>query len=664
MPLGSEDQAPFKPGEVLVKFREEAPARSVDSLRTRFEATRLATLEGVDVQVWQVPEGRELDITEQLKAEPAIEYAQPNYVYYALGIPNDPGFSQQWGLTKVRAPQAWDVTKGSDAVTIAIVDSGIDLGHPDLAGKIVAGWDYVDSDSVPQDENGHGTHVAGIAAAMTNNGVGVAGMSWNAKIMPVRVLNRYGQGYTDQIAAGILWAAQHGAKVINLSLGGVSYDATMQDAINQAYNAGCLVVAAMGNCRTGCEIGSITYINPTMYPAADLHVMAVAATGPSDGYAFYSQYGSHCDIAAPGGDMYTYHDPDGIYSTMPTYDVDLTTDDYFYKHYDFLHGTSQATPFVAGLAALVWATNPSLSPDQVQGIIQDTAVDLGSTGWDPTFGWGRIDALAAVSPYGPPAAPVIESIDNPDGDGSYQVNWNDISTATNYELQEDSNFQFSSATTMDTGSTSEYSVSGRAAGPWYYRVRVTTSAGTSPWSEAQSVSVTTYVYMPLILRSLTIKESFDSGVMPPPGWSRIVFDTNTLTTTWYIDSDHPYSPPYDAACDYDPTGAQQDEVLLSPPFQLTTASVSFYSQGSVYYCRDDYQRCSLDVWLVVGEMDNVNDIFVYRANQDWLGTYVWSPSFVDLTPYLPADTPVRVAFQYYGKNGAQISLDSIVISGN
>jgi thermitase len=841
--FGTDAGAEFKPGEVLVKFKDHVSASSVDSTLARYQATRLQTLAVVDVEVWQVPEGQELAIVDQLSADSLVEYAEPNYRYYAFGVPNDPNFSKQWGLTKVQAPGAWDITTGSTGITIAIIDSGIDAGHPDLAGKIVAGYDFVADDSDPRDEHGHGTHVAGIAAAITNNGVGGAGMNWNARIMPVRVLDRKGQGYNTDITAGITWAWQHGAKVINLSLGGPTPSTSMQDAVNAAHAAGSLVVAAMGNCRTagtGCPVA-----NPTNYPAAYNNVMAVAATGPGDVYAPYSQYGAHCDIAAPGGDMTYYHDPNGIYSTMPTYAVYLTTDFSYSTNYDFLNGTSQAAPFVSGLAALVWATNPSLSPDQVQAAIQNTAVDLGTPGRDATYGWGRINALAAVQVYGVPSAPTLYAISNADGDGSYLVDWNDVAGATSYVLQEDDSAVFSTPTTIYNGPNSQYSVTGQAPGvwyyrvlahnaagdsawssiqsaavkpnaptlnpisngsnqdeylvswsapagatsytlqeanngtftsprtrymgtavqyqvtgqaagtwyyrvlasnvagdsawsnvqsttvdprplpaptlsaisnptggdtylvdwldvtgatsyileqsrdpwfsaptvaytgaasqhsvtnqpkgTWYYRVRASGATGQGPWSGAQSTSVISRAYLPLMARGIAISQGFESGVMPPSGWTQIIYDTRTPTTTWYIDSGHPYAGAYDASCDYDPNLSLQNEVLLSPAFKASSVQLQFYSFGSLYWCRDVNNNCDLNVWLVVGAWGGGDDIFVYRADGDWAATFIWSPSNVDLTPYLPPNTPVRVGFQYYGQDGAQISLDSIEISGN
>jgi len=489
-PVEAETPPPdFKAGELLVSFNEGVVTASAAQIRSQHQATLRRTLLDESIQLWEVPEGQELAAAKALSADPAVAFAEPNYIYHAFTTPNDPNYSKQWAHTKVNAPAAWDINTGSSDVIIAIIDSGIDENHPDLSGKIISGYDYVDNDSNPHDLNGHGTHVAGIAAAATNNGTGVAGASWGARIMPVRVLNFEGRGSTSDIADGITWAYTHGADILNLSLGGDGYSEAMQTAINSAHSAGALVLAAMGNCREYdppyCEVA-----NPTSYPAANANVMAVAATAPDDTYANYSQYGSHCDIAAPGGEMYSIHDTNGIYSTMPTYNVYMNNLSPSYSNnYDYVNGTSQATPYVAGLAALVWSEAPALSPDEVQAVIQNTAVDLGSTGWDSTYGHGRVNAQAAVAAVSGPDAPTLNAISNADGDGSYTVDWDAVSGAASYQLQEDDSSAFSSPTVRYTGSSTQYAVSGQSVGTWYYRVRGSDGSKYGQWSTTRSVDV-------------------------------------------------------------------------------------------------------------------------------------------------------------------------------
>jgi subtilisin family serine protease len=250
------------------------------------------------------------------------------------------------------------------------------MDHPALScsGKMVTGRNFVSPGSDPDDDHGHGTHVAGIAAACTNNATGVAGVAWGARLMPIKVLDSSGNGSYNNVAAGVTYAADHDADVINLSLGGVGSSSTLLDAIEYATDKGSLVIAASGNCGSGCWIGGQYYNNPTFYPAAYADTMAVAATESDDDWASFSGHLPYVDVAAPG---------DFIYSTYP-------------GGYVYLDGTSMATPFVSGLAALVWSLDSALPNGQVRSIIQNTAVDLGAPGKDDYFGHGRINAWSAL----------------------------------------------------------------------------------------------------------------------------------------------------------------------------------------------------------------------------------------------------------------------------
>lgn len=484
----SPDGREFAPGQLVIKFASAEPAemsvaafeaaQAAQTLQASGGSLLRTSMNDPRLQLWSVPQGNEDDLAAMMKTQPGVVSADFNSVYRAGLVPNDPSYSKQWAHTKINSPAAWDVSTGSNTIVIAVIDTGIDLAHPDLVGKLVQGHDYYWYDTVPDDENGHGTHVSGIAAATSNNATGVAGMSWGAKIMPIKVLGPDGSGYNFDITDGILHAKNNGADIINLSLGGPTYDSNMQDAINQAHTAGLLVVAAMGNSATSTPA----------YPAAYSNVMAVSATDPGDALAYYSNYGSHVDIAAPGGELFVSYELDGIYSTMPTYDVYLYTQYGYSKNYDYLQGTSQATPYVAGLAALVWSISPGLTNDQVQGVIQTTAVDLGSAGWDNIFGWGRINAGAALASLHLDAA-TLDPIPNPELDGSYSVNWNDVPNATSYTLEEDDNASFSSPLARYGGSTSQYAINGQGPGVWYYRVRASNGSLISDWSNTQSVGV-------------------------------------------------------------------------------------------------------------------------------------------------------------------------------
>jgi thermitase len=297
--------------------------------------------------------------------------------------PNDPAYDggDQWGLDKIEGPKAWGINTGSDQVIIAVIDSGVDLDHPDLQDKIMAGWDFVNSDNQPDDDYGHGTHVAGIAAAATNNGLGVAGVSWGARIMPLKVLNSSGNGYMSTVIDGMRYAADHGAQILNLSLGGVISGEeinALQDAADYAHSRGAVIVAAAGNCGSGCTIGGQPYYNPLMYPASCQNVIGVAATTSTDGWAAFSEHNTYVDLSAPGVN---------IYSTVP-------------GGYNYKQGTSMATPFVSGLAALVLSKWPDYTPSQVETSLFNNADDLtaypGSSGRDDYFGYGRINAYQTL----------------------------------------------------------------------------------------------------------------------------------------------------------------------------------------------------------------------------------------------------------------------------
>jgi subtilisin family serine protease len=371
----------FVPGRLLVKLSPSAIV-SVSAALSAVSPAPPEYMEELDVYVVSVDVGAEEEVAADLLASGLVEYAEPDYLLVATTEPNDPYYASfQWNLPHIGADDAWEITTGSSGITIAVLDTGVDLGHPELAGKVVPGYDFVNSDADPGDDHGHGTHVASIAAAMSNNALGVAGLSWGARIMPVKVLGADGVGAVSGVAAGIRWAADHHAHIINLSLGGGGAT-TLQSAVDYAHDLGALVVASAGN---EYEEG-----NPTMYPAACEHVLAVAATDDADGHASYSNSGSYVDVAAPGGDPSGSGDADprhwilGAYWRGGGYD------------YVWAAGTSQAAPQVSGLAALLLSINGSLTNTALEQMIRDTALDVGSAGWDEFSGDGRIDASAAV----------------------------------------------------------------------------------------------------------------------------------------------------------------------------------------------------------------------------------------------------------------------------
>ncbi|WNS43792.1 S8 family peptidase [Paenibacillus sp. MMS20-IR301] len=314
-------------------------------------------------------------------------YTEPHYMYLTndtysentgAGVitPNDLLFSSyQWNLPAIETGQGWNLSKGSKEVIVAVVDTGVQGNHPDLAGRLLTGYNAITSGSTPDDDVGHGTHVAGIIGALTNNGEGVAGISWYNKILPVKALDNSGAGTTYSVAEGIIWAADHGAKVINLSLGNYADSQFLHDAIKYAYDRDIVIVSASGNDNT----------ERPGYPAAYEEVIAVAATNSTGDRASFSNYGDYIDVAAPG---------ESIASTYPD------------NQYAALSGTSMASPHVAALAGLVRSLNPALTNKEVMELLTANAVDLGDAGHDKYYGWGQVDIYKTLQAAGGQQVPL------------------------------------------------------------------------------------------------------------------------------------------------------------------------------------------------------------------------------------------------------------------
>lgn len=355
----------FSPNQVLVKF---SPDISNDIRRRtirRADARTVAEIPDIGATVLEVPEGEVQATIDELIQQTGVIYAEPNYYMEATDvIPNDPGWGNQYNLAAIHAPAGWALNTGAVWVTIAILDTGIELSHPDLFVRILPGYDFVNNDSDPQDDNGHGTHVAAIAAASSNNGVGISGVNWGANLLPVKVLNASSNGTYANVAAGIVWATDHGTQVINLSLGGPSPSFVLNDAVNYAYNHGVILVAASGNAGA----------HAVLYPAAYDPVIAVGATDSANAWAGFSNYGPEVDVVAPGVNIYSAYLGGG---------------------YGYRSGTSMAAPHVSGLAAILWGI-PGNGPARVRTIIENTTLDLGPAGWDEQFGNGLIQMDRAI----------------------------------------------------------------------------------------------------------------------------------------------------------------------------------------------------------------------------------------------------------------------------
>ncbi len=336
-----------------------------------------------DIHVWRArplpDQATSLEDLRRRLAQQILWIEQDGLVHAQDVVPNDPYYAtRQWNLPLIGMEQAWQLSQG-DEVVIAIIDSGLDLVHPDLQARLwedpgqpgVHGYDFVSDDAIPQDAFGHGTHVAGIAGAHTDNGIGISGVGWGVRLMAVRVLDATGFGTWSDVAEGIIYAANKGARVLNLSLGGDQLNQATSDAVAYARNLGCLVVAAAGN--------AVLTTSQIIYPAALEGVMAVGATTSADDPVLAWRHGPQMDVAAPGMSVFS------TYWTSPASST-----------YGTMNGTSMATPHVSGLAALIWAYEPTLTAAQVTQIITSTAHDVYTPGWDDRTGWGRIDARAAL----------------------------------------------------------------------------------------------------------------------------------------------------------------------------------------------------------------------------------------------------------------------------
>ncbi len=398
--------ADYRPGELFIKFKPGTSAQVQAQVLARIGGRLIKRFDHLGVQWVAIPIGKENATAAALQDEPAVEFSEPNYYLYAAYTPNDPAFATaQWNLSRVDAPSAWDVIRDAQEALIAVVDSGVDYHHPDLReslwlnpaesvynatlGREICdqdgidddgngyvddcyGWDWVDYDAAPLDQEGHGTQVTGTAAAATDNGIGMAGLGWGARFMSLRVLDETGRGDLGSLVEALHYLDAFASRriIVNLSLSlppGVTSD-LLHLAIKQAHDHGMLIVAASGNNGQG-------QVN---YPAAYPEVLAVGATTDQDQRWSLSNYGSALDVVAPGA---------GIYAT--TLNFTYVEDS----------GTSFATPHVSGLAALLWSAVPHLTADQIAEIIRTTADDVNvesQPGPDVYLGWGRINARRAA----------------------------------------------------------------------------------------------------------------------------------------------------------------------------------------------------------------------------------------------------------------------------
>jgi len=369
---GSNVGAESVPGQILVKFR---PAADMVDAAGTYGLTAIRRNSRTGMQLVAV-KGNVQSTVASLQKSGLVEYAEPNYVMRATALrlePNDPMIKEQYAVDKLQLREAWDINQGSEKTLLAIVDTGIDYNHPEFAGRVINGKDFANNDNDSMDDQGHGTHCAGIAAASANNGVGIAGVAPGVKLLGVKVLAANGSGSYEGVANGIIYAADQGAKVISMSLGGRASSKAVEDACKYAIDKGALVVAAMGN--DGREVKS--------YPAAIPGVLAVGSTDSADARSSFSNMGAHISVSAPGS---------RILSTLPMKSNSLGK-----TEYGVLSGTSMACPAVSGLASLLRDQAPEQNADQIRTRIEKSSDDLGAQGFDKQFGFGRINALKALS---------------------------------------------------------------------------------------------------------------------------------------------------------------------------------------------------------------------------------------------------------------------------
>jgi thermitase len=365
MAQGQSASAPgrdFAPGRILVMPNAGMSDAALDKLLREHGGGKGKRVGQSELRIIEVSPGLEKQMVDKLARHPHFKFAELDAVVMPALAVTDPYFGSAWHLPKIGAPSAWDSSQGS-GITIAILDTGVYGAHADLASKMVPGWNIFKNSSDTSDFNGHGTNVAGAAAAITNNGIGVAGVAGQAKIMPLVITDSTLGSYYSVVAQAITYAADKGARVASISYSGLPYSSAVQSAAQYMKNKGGLVVVAAGN------TGAVDNVAPTT------SMIPVAATASDDSSASFTTYGAFVAMSAPGSNIYSTSKSGG---------------------YGIYGGTSFSTPIVGGTIALMMAANPKLSSSEIENLLYKSATDLGAAGRDPRFGYGRVDAAAAV----------------------------------------------------------------------------------------------------------------------------------------------------------------------------------------------------------------------------------------------------------------------------
>lgn len=487
---------------VLVKFKPNISFEKRNIVVARHSLKEELDLSQIGVKLFKVPPGRKAkEVADEISSidRDSIEYAEPDELDYPEVLPNDPLFSgSQTDKVMMNMPNAWDITTGSSNVVVAVLDSGVNCNHVDLSGLCVPGRNVSSNNTDTSDIHGHGTAVAGVVSAMGNNSIGVAGGTWISKIMPVRITDDAATGASSasREANGIIWAADNGAKVITMSFAGKFQ--VVLDAASYAVRKGAVMINSAGN------TGALSTMN---FDWAD-SIIVGAASSPNT-IASYSTYGNDVDIAGPGCTNATTAVGGGYRSFC---------------------GTSNATPEIAGVVALIRSANPSLTPIQVRDVLYTTAIDSGTTGRDPFFGWGFVDAGAAVikaknMPSSPtpsiPSAPTISASTSNTCGGYTNISWNSVSGATGYKLYRD-------GALVNSNATSPYTDGALNSGTSYsYTVRATNSAGDS--LNSNTASATASAVCPTTTPSPTLSILNYTAVVAS-GTVTITWETNIPST--------------------------------------------------------------------------------------------------------------------------------------
>jgi subtilisin family serine protease len=493
----------YAPGELLLKHKRSVRAAATQYYRTQWDISALRTFRVTGVQHVKLPRWMTVQAALEIyQDDPDVEYVEPNYYRHTSAIPNDTYFTRLWGLhntgqyvhrtsgtpyADIDAPEAWHITTGNSDIVIAVVDTGVDYSHPDLSDNMwsntgetpnngidddgngyvddVRGWDFFGNDKNPMDLHGHGTHVTGIAAAEGDNAIGITGVCWTARIMPLRFLDENGIGTVADEISAIDYAIANGAHIINASFGSDTHSRSERDAISRASYAGILFVTAAGN-------DGLNNDTSPFYPASyNLdNIISVAATDQDDNLIWFSNYGpTTVDVGAPGVN---------IYSTSPS------------MNYQYMHGTSVATPHVAGLAALIWGYNSSLTHMEIKDIILN-GVDIKPTLSGKTFTGGRINALNAFAGSRPQAPNGLDA--TPESGSRINLSWTDFSSnESRFEIERKTGpggtYSRIANVAADETSYSDTGLSEKTT--YYYQVRAINSAGNSGYSnEADATTI-------------------------------------------------------------------------------------------------------------------------------------------------------------------------------